>query len=566
MASFFSGGTNRWFGFKLGGDKTEDNKVLSPIPELNHDGAVTVTSDSYSIAYNVDLNNLSERELVDRYRSLAIVPEVRFAIENIVNEAIVIDDGNPVKLNISGNSLTDSQRKNISAAWDNVLRVLDFNSNGYNIFERWYIDGKIYYYIIIDTEKGGIKEVRQMDPRCVKKVRSVHKKMNDSGVSVIDKSEEYFVYANSTGSNGLTQPGIKLSVDSVAYAHSGLLDVAISNDQFNGSEQTPVIKSYLHTAIKPANQLQMLEESIVIYRMVRAPERRAFYIDVDGLPNGKADQHVRDTMNRFKNKTSYDVTTGAISDTRRHMAMIEDFFLPRRNGKSTEITTLPGGAGLGEINDIDYFKDKLIASLNIPRARFSADAGFQLGKTDTVSRDEITFNKFITKLRIKFNDIFYSLLKVQLVSSGLIQNDDETWEKLKPLLSIEYSVDNYFSTLKEIEILSDRLDVLSSADNSVGKYLSKQYVFEKILGFTQEEIDQIQKDIEKEAESDQSNDRGDDFGGNDFGGGPRFGDRSDNFGSEYNDDVSSNRFDSGDFGEPEEVDINNEPRDMGTGI
>lgn len=554
MASFLSNGINRWFGFKLSRDSDED-PIVSPILDNNADGSVDVMSDGYSLVYDIDQSVISERDLIDKYRNLSAIPEVRFAIENIVNEAIVIDSDEPVKLNVTGNSLTDTQRENVHAAWDNVMKVLDFKSNGYNIFERWYIDGKIYYYIIIDSVNGGIREVRQIDPKLIRKIRTIKKKILDGNVEAKEEIENFFLYSGDSIQIGQVGQAIKLSEDSVAYAHSGLIDNSpLGSGQYStgDNKQVPIVKSYLHTALKPANQLQMLEEAVVIYRMVRAPERRAFYIDVDGLPNGKANQHMIETMNRFKNKTTYNADTGAINDGRRHMAMIEDFFLPRRNGKSTEITTLPGGGNLGEINDIDYFRDKLISALNVPRARFNADAGYQIGRSDTITRDEITFSKFITKLRTKFNDIFYSLLRVELVSSGIIDNDYETWDKLKSVLSIEYSVDNYFNTLKEIEIFSERISILNDVDSYVGKYFSKQHIYENILGMTQEEIDKMEFEIAKDKEKGDSDTDDDDGFGSGFGGG---GTGDMDFGSEFDDsnDNEINNF------QPDDGEVPREP-------
>lgn len=566
MASIFSNTLNNWFGFKLNPSE-EGAKDKSAVPEPQVDGSLVFSADSsaYSLSLGLDADMFNnETSLVNRYRALSVIPEVRFAIENIVNDAIVIDDTNPpVLLDIDDETMSSQLKDAIMEGWGKVVNVTNFNNEGYQIFERWFIDGKIYYYIILDQTNGGIKEVRQIDPRKIRKVKQVKKELDPAtGREITVGTEEFFLYTD-TSDNSITRANLKLSKDSVVYAHSGLIDTfsASQNQQVNMMSIGPVedstntiVKSYLHGAIKPANQLQMLEEAVLIYRIVRAPERRAFYVDVDGLPNAKADQYVRDIMNRFKNKTSYDVSTGEVTDSRRHMSMIEDFFLPRRNGKSTEIATLAGASNLGEIGDLDYFKDKLLSALNVPKARYQTDAGFQIGKTDAVSREEVTFSKFITKLRVKFNDLFFGLLRVQLVSSGVIDNDEASWDELKSHLKFQYASDNLFSKFKEIEILSAKIDAISNSGDIVGTYLSKEYMYRHVLGFTDDEIIEVKKQMAKEAdEESQKGAAGDDdgFGDDDFGSSNRFGSSRTSFGDDFGgDDFGGDDFDDSgdDFG------------------
>lgn len=524
MATNFNSSLQRFFGFNLN-PKNEGDVDASPIQKINDDGAVvTAAANGYYVSMDSEVSLQSERDLINRYRALAQMPEVAFAIQNIVNEAIVIEgDTEPVSLSVNDTDKSELEKESIREAWDEIISLSKFNTDGYQIFERWYVDGKIYYYVILDVENGGIKEIRQIDPRKIRKVKTHTREINENGISVITGEESYFSYTESDSAG--TTSAVRLHEDSVIYAHSGLIDSVSAQTNVSSasnSVEVPIIKSYIHGAIKPANQLQLLEEAILIYRLVRAPERRAFYIDIDGIPNAKADQYMNDMINKLKNKASYDASTGVLNEGKRHMAMIEDFFLPRRNGKSTEITTLPGGQGLGDLNDLEYFRDRLINSLYVPKARYQADAGFQIGKSDAVSRDEVTFNKFITKLRNKFNDFLYGMLRIQLVSKGIIENTDEAWNNLKTDLSITYNVDNYFSTLKELEILTSRLAVLNDADTHTGKYLSKKYLSTHVLGLTEDEFAQMEKQIRIEA-GDEVEEEGDGGFGDDFGGGNDFG-------------------------------------------
>lgn len=433
-------------------------------------------------------------DLVRRYRELSRYPEVAEAIEDIVNEAIVIDgDDKPIELNLDDLKVSESLKKKIVEEFTKILTLLNFNDIGYEIFERWYVDGKVYFHIILDEKhENGIKELRIIDPRKIKKIKNVIKEKQPSGIEIVKEIQEYYIY-NDKGINDSTSSGVKLSLDSVVYCHSGLID-----------SQTGLIQSYLHKAIKPANQLKMLEEAVIIYRYTRAPERRVFYIDVGNLPKGKAEQYVTDMMNKFKNKLSYDAVTGELADSKRHLSMMEDFWMPRRGDRSTEITTLPGGQGLGQLDDLDYFKDKLYHALNVPKSRFTPDTGFSIGRSDTISRDEIKFFKFVTKLRNKFSQMFMDILRVQLISRGVFSSKD--WEQLKEKIKLEYAKDNFFSELKENEVLNARLQTVAQLDPFVGKYVSKGYIQRNVLRLTDEEIKEMDTEMSTEMSTERKED------------------------------------------------------------
>lgn len=494
------------FGFTIGGKKKPDDLPKSVISPSVDDGSIVinsnvggVTGESYVLAFDPDGQIKNELDLIKRYRTLSGMPYVAEAIEDVVNEAIVMDGITPpVKLVLDELKVSEGLKKKINDSFNEILNKLDFNNSGYDVFKNWYIDGKILYQIILDETKikDGIKELRPIDPRKIKKIKNIKKEMTTGGVEIIKTIEEYYLYNDKGIVDGRTT-GIKLSKDSVIYCHSGIVD---SN---NG-----LLLSHLHKAIKPANQLKMLEESVVIYRYTRAPERRVFYIDVGNLPKGKAEQYVKTMMDKFKNKLSYDAVTGDIVDSKRHLSMLEDFWLPRRDGgKGTEITTLPGGAGLGQLDDLDYFQNLLQRALNVPISRTKPDTGFSIGKSDTVSRDEIKFNKFINKLRSKFNTLFLDALRVHLVAKGIISADD--WDEIKEKIRVDYAHDNYFSELKENEILNSRIRTALDMDPLVGKYYSKTYVQKKVLRLTDEEITEIEKDMPTDVPPIGSEDPGD---------------------------------------------------------
>lgn len=477
------------FGFTIGKKKEkEEDSTKSVVSPSTDDGSIVVASnvggvsgESYILAVDPDGLIKNEIDLIRRYRELSRFPEVAEAIEDIVNEAIVMDgDESPVTLNLDELKVSEGLKKKINDAFNEVLNKYDFNTVGYEIFKNWYIDGKIFYQIILDESKikDGIQELRYIDPRKIKKIKNIKKEMAPGGVEVIKSVDEYYLYNDKGIVDGRTS-GVKLGKDSIVYCHSGIVDSA------NG-----MILGHLHKAIKPANQLKMLEESVVIYRYTRAPERRVFYIDVGNLPKGKAEQYVSTMMNKFKNKLSYDAITGDVVDSKRHLSMMEDFWMPRRDGgKGTEITTLPGGQGLGQLDDLDYFLNKLYHSLNVPISRTKPDTGFSIGKSDTVSRDEIKFNKFIGKIRSRFNGTLLDPLRVQLVAKGIIS--DEDWESIKEKIRIIYSHDNYFAELKENEILNTRIQTALQADPLVGKYYSKEWIQKNVLRLKDEEIEEI---------------------------------------------------------------------------
>lgn len=486
-----------FFGFML---KDKDSKQLpkSIVQPNTSDGSVVIDStvngvvgDSYLLAFDPEGQIKNEIDLIRRYRELSRFPEVSEAIEDIINESIITDDsGKVVSLNLDELKLSEGLKKKIIDSFNEILVKLDFFTNGHEIFKNWYIDGKLLYQIILDETdiKKGIHELRYIDPRKIKKIKNIKKETVSPGIEIIKDIDEYYLY-NDKGISNTQQAGVKLSKDSVVYCHSGIID-----------PNSGMVQSYLHKAIKPANQLKMLEESVVIYRYTRAPERRVFYIDVGNLPKGKAEQYVNDMMNKFKNKLSYDAVTGDLVDSKRHLSMMEDFWLPRRdNGKSTEITTLPGGSGMSQLDDLDYFLNKLYHSLNVPVSRMKPETGFSIGRSDTISRDEIKFGKFVEKLRTKFNSLFMDLLRVQLVSKGICTVAD--WDGLKGKIRIIYAEDNHFSELKENEILNTRLSSLSQIDAYVGKYVSKEWVQKHILKFTEEEISELNKQIKEEGPS-----------------------------------------------------------------
>jgi hypothetical protein len=482
-----------FFGFKI---KTKEDrgeqKVSSVVTPTNTDGSIVLDNGLYGSAYNLafDLDGQikNELELIRRYRELANYPEVSEALEDIVNEAISVNPDEPVvTINMDSLNASPTIKKKIADSFNDICNLLEFNERGHEIFERWYIDGKIYYQVLIDVDnpKEGIQELREIDPRKIKKVKNIKKKQLPNGVEVIDDVEEFFLF-NDKGMNNTTSNGIRLSVDSVVMASSGVID------QTNG-----LILSNLHKAIKPANQLKMLEDAVVIYRITRAPERRVFYIDVGGLPKGKAEQYVTDIMNKFKNKLTYDVHTGEVADAKRHLSMMEDFWMPRRDGgKGTEITTLPGGQGLAQLDDLDYFREKLYHSLNVPVSRMKPETGFSLGRSTEISRDEIKFAKFIDKQQSKFSQLLLSALRIQLIAKGVINSSD--WENISQKIKIRFARDNYFSELKEIEILNNRAQAALQIDAMVGKYYSKDWVQKKILRMTDEEIEEIRANNEKD--------------------------------------------------------------------
>jgi len=493
------------FGFTLG--KQDIVQVQSPdqpsftLPnEAMDDGAVTITSNPYYGTY-VDLEGAvrNELELITRYREMANHPELEMAIDDIVNEAITHDvTGRTVNIVLDKLKQPETVKKKIIEEFETVLKMLNFGNLSDDLFKRWYIDGRIYYHVVVDESnpKEGIQELRYIDPRKIRKVRELVKGRDPkTGANIIQSIAEYYVYSDK-GTTTQTysanvNAGLRIAPDSIINVNSGLMD----------AKNTFVI-SYLHKAIKPLNQLRMVEDAVVIYRLSRAPERRVFYIDVGNLPKGKAEQYLRDVMIKYKNKVVYDSSTGEIRDDRKHMSMLEDFWLPRREGgKGTEITTLPAGQNLGELEDVKYFRQKLLQSLNVPISRLEPQQGgmIGLGRTTEVTRDEVKFNKFIIRLRNKFSQIFDHALEKQCVLKGICTREE--WDQFKEDIYYDYVKDNNFTELRDAELLQSRIQTLTTVDPYVGRYYSAEWVRRNILQQTKEEIEQIDQQIKQEEEN-----------------------------------------------------------------
>ena len=479
------------FGFKItrvDSDQKEELKTF--VPPQTDDGAIEIApGGSYGTFVDLDGNAKTEAELVSRYREMSMQPECDSAVEDIVNEAIVMDDETPVEIVLDDLKQPNSIKNKIREEFENILLMLDFSSKGYDIFRRWYVDGRIYHHIIIDEKlpRDGIKELRYIDPRKIRKVREKSKSKDPRTGATIYKSKqkEYYLY-NPKGITSSATQGIKIAVDSISHVHSGLMDV-----------KNNMVLGHLHKAVKPLNQLRMLEDATVIYRLARAPERRIFYIDVGNLPKMKAEQYLRDMMVKHKNKLVYDASTGEVRDDRKFMTMLEDFWLPRREGgRGTEITTLPGGQNLGEMEDVDYFRRKLYKSLNVPITRMEADNQFNLGRASEITRDEIKFNKFVQRLRNRFTHLFHGLLEIQLVLKGVLSRAD--WEDMRNTIHYDFKEDNYFSELKNTEIMTERLRLAGEIDPLVGKYYSMKWVRENILQMTEDEIKTVDQEIDAE--------------------------------------------------------------------
>ena len=487
----------RIFGFQIGNDKPDQqpeqlkNKTFT-LPQ-NEDGAVTVAGAGYYGTY-VDLDGTfrNETQLITKYRELAIQPEMESALDEIVNEAIVMEDsGQSVEINTDELKVPEPIKKRIEAEFEYILKLLNFGNMGHEIFRRWYIDGRLFYHIVIDETlpQNGIVEVKYIDPRRIRKIREIQKMRDpNTGVELIKRQIEYYLY-NEKGMVGAgTNLGSKIAVDSIVNINSGIMD----------PKQTMVL-SYLHKAIKPFNNLRMVEDATVIYRLSRAPERRVFYIDVGNMPTIKAEQYVRDIMVKYRNKLVYDSNTGEIKDDRKHLSMLEDFWLPRREGsKGTEISTLEGARNLGELEDVKYFQTKLYKSLNVPVGRLEPQQGFSLGRSTEITRDEIKFNKFIGRLRNKFATLFDDMLRVQLVLKKVCT--DEEWREFKEDIWYDFKKDNNFEELKESELLLNRVSILTQIDPFVGKYFSQLWVRKNILQQTDDDIEEINVQMEQEAQ------------------------------------------------------------------
>ena len=483
------------FGFTISKTKEEkDSETIKTfVPPAHDDGAVEVAAGGvYGTYVDLEGTSKSEGDLVSRYRTMAMQPECDSAIEDIVNEAVVIDDAVPLDIKLDDLEYSDNIKNKIREEFHNVLKLLEFNARGYDIFKQWYIDGRLYYHIMVSEKKPreGIKELRKIDPRKIKKVREKITATDPRTKVVIEKgyNEYYVYYAKGVPGAGTGTSGIRVAKDAVCHVTSGLVD---PNNQF--------VLGYLHKAIKPLNQLRMLEDATVIYRLSRAPERRIFYIDVGNLPPAKAEQYLANMMAKYKNRLVYDATTGEVRDDRKFMTMLEDFWLPRREGgRGTQIDTLPGGTNLGEMDDVDYFRRKLYKSLNVPVTRMEAENQFNLGRSTEITRDELKFTKFIKRLRSRFTHLFDNLLEIQLVLKGIINRKD--WAKIRENISFEFSHDNYFAELKEAEIIRERLNLASEIDQFVGKYYSLGWIRKNVLQMTEEEIEDMDKEIKAEEE------------------------------------------------------------------
>ncbi len=502
------------FGFKIQKDDEQNKNVVSPVPQSNEDSSDYYVSSGFYGQY-VDIDGVfkSEFELIKRYREMALHPEVDSAIEDIINEAIVSDQNDsPVEIDLENLPASKQLKDLIRDEFKTIKEILNFDDKCHEILRNWYVDGRIYYHKVIDIKapEEGIKEVRYIDPLKIKLVRKLKtdntlrgaiNQVNAKNPADIENPEieEYYQYdpsqtqgKNALGAIGQTpfstkQRPVKIAPDAISFCHSGLVD---------RNKQT--ILSYLHKSIKALNQLRMIEDSLVIYRLSRAPERRIFYIDVGNLPKMKAEQYLKEVMNRYRNKLVYDASTGEIRDDRKHMSMLEDFWLPRREGgRGTEITTLPGGQNLGELSDIEYFQKKLYRSLGVPESRIAGSGdGFNLGRSSEILRDEIKFTKFVGRMRKRFSQLFNDMLKTQLILKNIVTPED--WEVLGDHIQYDFVYDNHFAELKETELLNERLGVVAAVDPYVGKYFSLDYVRRKILKQKDEEVIEIDKQMEKE--------------------------------------------------------------------
>ena len=478
------------FGFSFKKRKDQEKGLApSPVAPSNEDGATSFIAGGYYGQYvDLDGNFKTEYDMVKKYREMAMHPEVDSAIEDIVHEAIVADQNDtPVQINLDNLEVSDSVKGMVRQEFEYIRNLFGFDMKAHEMFRRWYIDGRMYYHKVIDLNDPakGILELRYIDPHKIKKVRQINKPKTADEFMKYDfgKSEEYFIYNPKGLNNTSANSGIKIAKDAITYVTSGIMDT-----------NRNIVLSYLHKAIKVLNQLRMIEDSLVIYRISRAPERRIFYIDVGNLPKVKAEQYLREVMGRYRNKLVYDAATGEIRDDRKYMSMMEDFWLPRREGgRGTEITTLPGGQNLGELTDVQYFQTKLYKALNVPAGRLDSTTSFNLGRSSEITRDELKFTKFVGKLRKKFSDIFQDTLKTQLILKGVIAPED--WEDMKEHIQYDYLYDNHFTELKNLEMMNEKLQILAQMDPYVGKYFSTDYIRKEILGQTEKQMEEIDAEM-----------------------------------------------------------------------
>lgn len=489
------------FGFRIGRADEDAKKAVqipSFVPEQKDDGAVEIApGGAYGTFVDLEGTAKSEAELITRYREMSMNPEVEAAVDDIVNEALVTDqDASVVRITMDDLKQPNRIKKRIEEEFDEVLELLDFSNICYEIFRRWYVDGRLYYHIMIDVSnpRDGIKELRYVDPRRIRKVRVPQKKEN--GDVTKDKNptvpaySEYYLYNPAGLAGAAYSQGVKISPDSICYVNSGLLD-----------NRNRMVLSHLHKAIKPLNQTRMLEDAVVIYRLSRAPERRIFYIDVGNLPKPKAEQYLRDMMIRHKNRLVYDASTGEVRDDRKFMTMLEDFWLPRREGaRGTEITTLPGGQNLGEMADVDYFRKKLYQSLSVPISRLEPDGQFSLGRSNEITRDEVKFSRFIGRLRHRFTMLFDHLMEIQLALKGVMSREE--WREMRSYIKYDFQKDNYFTELKDQEVLTSRLQLLNTISPYINQFYTKEWVQKNVLRFSDEEIEEMESNM-KESSADE---------------------------------------------------------------
>jgi hypothetical protein len=474
------------FGWSFKKKAIESNKKPVSFAAENEDGAYEISPTGGYFGQYMDLGGdkfQTDRDLIMKYRSISQYPEVDMAIEDICNEAITDENGVIVRLNLDNLDQKDTVKELIMEEFDRILSLTNFSMTAYDTFRRWYIDGRLFYHCIINDAKpdAGILELRQIDPTKIRKIKEVEKvKDPKTGADLTKEGKEYYLYQDDTMSNN--SEGLRINPDAIIQVNSGLLN-----------EERNKVVGYLNKALKPINQLSMMEDSLVIYRISRAPERRIFYIDVGNLPKGKAEEYLNSTMNKYRNKVVYDPTTGAIKDEKIHRNVMEDFWLPRREGgRGTEISTLPGGQNLGEIEDIQYFQNKLYRALNIPMSRLSEGDAFSVGRSSEITRDELKFQKFIDRCRGKFSTLFYEALKRQLILKKIIVPSD--WVNIREDIVVEYSRDNYYAELKDGEILKERIEMVQMMDEYIGTFWSKDWVRRNILKLTDEDIKQIAKD------------------------------------------------------------------------
>lgn len=491
------------FGFEIKRatkSKDEDKKLQSIVPKRDDDGAGYVTASGSHFGSYVDMEGNDAKDnhqLIQKYRGMAQHPEIDAAVEDIISEAISSSELEAsIEINLDQVDAPDRIKKTINEEFDNICGMLNWEELGYDLFRSWYVDGRLVHHLVVNESnlKAGIQDIRHIDSSKIRKVKEVkYKKDAVTGAKVVERVDEFYVYQERAGAN----QGVKLTPDAMSYVTSGLLDPARKK-----------VLSFLHKAIKPLNQLRMMEDSLVIYRLSRAPERRIFYIDVGNLPAGKAEQHMKDIMTRYRNKLVYDASTGEVKDDRKHMSMLEDFWLPRREGgRGTEISTLPGGENLGQIDDIIYFQKRLYRSLNVPINRLEQEQQFSLGRTTEISRDEVKFQKFIDRIRKRFSHLFLGILKKQLILKGVCTEQD--WEQWKNDIQLDYIRDNHFSEMRDTEMLRERLATMDQISQYVGEYFSRAWVMKNVMMMSDDDIKQMQDDLAHEGpmDDDEENDQ-----------------------------------------------------------